>query len=85
MDRHAIRSLLIQLLEEDLGQTFADLDETKDLRQDLGLDSVDLVSVVSQIERRCKVRLEQKELQELVTVKDVLDLLERKLNMGAAA
>ena len=78
MDRGAIKTLVIQLIEDDIGERFENLEDDKDLRKDLGLDSVDLVSVVSQIERRFKIRLAQEELEKLVTVKDVLDLLEVK-------
>ncbi|MFO0969326.1 MAG: acyl carrier protein [Gemmataceae bacterium] len=86
MDRDAIRTLVIQLIEDDIGQRFPDLEDNKDLRKDLGLDSVDLVSVVSQVERRFKIRLAQEELEKLVTVKDVLDLLEVKFaHMKSAA
>src|SRR5262249_35037666 len=78
MDRGAIKTLVIQLIEDDIGERFENLDDDKDLRKDLGLDSVDLVSIVSQIERRFKIRLAQEELEKLITVKDVLDLLEVK-------
>ncbi len=49
------------------------------LREGLGLDSVDVVSIVSQIERRFHIRLTHQELEKLVTVADVLDLLQAKL------
>ena len=53
------------------------------LREGLGLDSVDVVSIVSQIERRFRIRLTQQELEKLVSVADVLDLLETKFTGGA--
>ena len=49
------------------------------LRDELGLDSVDVVSIVSQIERRFRIRLTHQELEKLVTLADVLNLLETKL------
>jgi acyl carrier protein len=48
------------------------------LREELGLDSVDVVSIVSQIERRFRIRLTHQELEKLVTVGDLLSLLENK-------
>ena len=80
LSRDAIRQTVIELLESDLGQTFENLDDPKKLREELGLDSVDVVSVVSQIERRFRIRLSTEELQTLVTVGDVLNLLEAKIN-----
>jgi len=78
-DRSEIRDILVELLESDTGEKYADLDDTKNLRDDLGLDSVDVVSIVSQIERRFRIRLTHQELEKLVTVGDVLTLLESKL------
>jgi len=77
-DRATIRQTLIELLEADTGETYPDLDDETNLREGLGLDSVDVVSIVSQIERRFRIRLSQQELEKLITVADVLDLLETK-------
>ena len=78
-DRASIRQTLIELLEADTGEKHANLAEDANLREGLGLDSVDVVSIVSQIERRFHLRLSQEELEKLTTVADVLDLLEAKL------
>src|SRR5439155_12583794 len=74
-DRETIRQTLIELLEADTGEKHPDLEEAADLRNGLGLDSVDVVSIVSQIERRFRVRLTHQELETLVTVADVVNLL----------
>jgi len=81
-DRQTIRATLIELLEADTGENHQDLDDSVNLREGLGLDSVDVVSIVSQIERRFRIRLTQQELEKLATVTDVLDLLESKLTAG---
>jgi acyl carrier protein len=78
-DRAFIRSTLIELLEADTGEKHGDLADDTNLREGLGLDSVDVVSIVSQIERRFHIRLTHQELEKLVTVNDVLHLLESKL------
>jgi acyl carrier protein len=82
LDRAEIRKIIVELLEADTGEKYQDLEESKNLRDDLGLDSVDVVSVVSQVERKFRIRLSHQELEKLVTVGDVLDLLEKKLNSG---
>ncbi len=79
-DRAFIRQTLVELLEADTGEKYDDLQETANLREGLGLDSVDVVSIVSQVERRFHIRLSHQELEKLVTVADVLDLLQAKLN-----
>ena len=78
-DRSFIRATLIELLEADTGESFRDVKDEDNLREGLGLDSVDVVSIVSQIERRFHIRLSHQELEKLATVADVLDLLEAKL------
>ena len=84
-DRNTIRQTLIELMEADTGETYANMDDAKNLRTDLGLDSVDVVSIVSQVERRFRIRLSQQDLEKLVTLGDVLDLLEIKLKEAEAA
>ena len=78
-DRETLRRTLIELLEADTGEKYPELEENANLRDGLGLDSVDVVSVVSQIERRFRIRLTHEELEKLVTVRDVLDLLQTKI------
>jgi acyl carrier protein len=82
-DRESIRKTLIDLLEADTGEQYPNLDDSTNLREGLGLDSVDVVSVVSQIERQYRIRLTHQDLESLATVADVLNLLERKLVPGA--
>jgi acyl carrier protein len=86
-DREQIRQTLIELMEADIGEKFTDLSDNKKLREELGLDSVDVVSIVSQIERHFRIRLSQQELEKLVCVGDLLNLLDAKLVTppGAAA
>jgi acyl carrier protein len=84
-DRHSIRQTLIELVEADTGEHYPSLDDNLNLREGLGLDSVDVVSIVSQIERRFRIRLSQQELEKLATVGDVLNLLEQKLSGPEAA
>jgi acyl carrier protein len=79
-DRSFIRATLIELLEADTGESFKDVKDEDVLREGLGLDSVDVVSVVSQVERKFHIRLTHQELEKLVNVGDLLDLLEGKAN-----
>ena len=78
-DRETIRKTLAELVEADTGQKPPALDDGVKMRDDLGLDSVDLVSIVSQVERHFRIRLTHEELEKLVSVGDVLNLLQAKL------
>ncbi len=84
MNRETIRQTLVEMLEADRGEPVVGFDDPKNLREELGLDSLDVVSLVTQVERRYRLRLSQEELQNLVTVGDVLNLLQSKLAAAAA-
>jgi len=79
MDRESIRQTLAGYLEEDLGEPVASMDDAIDIRAGLGLDSVDVVGLVMKVERQFRVRLAPEELTEIVTIGDMLNLLEAKL------
>jgi acyl carrier protein len=83
-DRETVRKTLIELLEADTGEKYPTLEDDMNLREGMGLDSVDVVSVVSQIERQYRIRLTHQELETLATVGDVLNLLQTKLAAVAA-
>jgi acyl carrier protein len=84
-NRAQIRQTLIELLEADMGEKYSDLEDSTSLREQLGLDSVDVVSIVSQIERHFRIRMTHEELGKLSTVGDLLDLLEVKVDAGPSA
>jgi acyl carrier protein len=78
MNREKIRSTIVDIIENDLGVRHQDLNDEITLRDGLGLDSVDIVSVISQIERQFKIRLSQADLEQISTVGQVLDLIVSK-------
>ena len=85
MDREALRQTLIELLEADTGEKYADLEEQANLREGLGLDSVDVVSIVMQIERHFRIRLAHQELETLVTVGELIALIQAKIVAAESA
>jgi acyl carrier protein len=83
LDRESIRKTLVELLEADTGEKYPNLEDNTNLREGLGLDSVDVVSVVSQVERQYRIRLTHQDLETLATVADLLNLLEKRLSAAA--
>ena len=79
MDRDSIRQSLIAYLEDDMGETIPSLDDAIQIREGLGLDSVDVVGLVMQVEHQFRIRLATEELSGIVTVGDLLDLLQAKI------
>jgi len=79
LDREAIRDTLVELFEAETGENPGAMDDSVVLREGLGLDSVDVVSVVMQIERRYRIRLNHEELEPLVSVGQLVDLIQAKV------
>lgn len=74
-DRETLRSTLVELLEDEMGQPYDLSDDGADLRAGLGLDSVDVVGLVMRVERQFRIRLAMEELLEVKTVGDLLALV----------
>ena len=79
MDRDALRATLMDLLEEEMGEPYDLLDDSVDLREGLGLDSVDVVGLVIRVERQFRIRLAMEDLLEVKQVGQLLDLILAKL------
>jgi acyl carrier protein len=79
MNRDSIRDFLVAYLEEDQGGTIPSLDDEVNIREGLGLDSVDFVGVVMQVERQFRIRMATEELTEIVTIGDLLNMLQAKI------
>lgn len=84
MDREQLRQNLLTLLENETGERPPMLGDGVKLREELGLDSVDVVSLVMQVEAQYRIRLTQAELEKAPTVGDLLSLIQAKLSGGAA-
>ena len=54
------------------------------LQEDIGLDSIDLVELVINIEHRFHIEIPDPELENLRTVQDVLDCVDAHLSVNAA-
>ncbi len=81
-DRDSIRQTLLELLEKETGEKPAGLSDSTKFREELGLDSVDVVSVVMQIEGHFRIRLAHQELEKLTNVGEFIDLIQSKLAAG---
>ncbi len=85
MTRAQLKTKLVQMLEENVGREFSNIQESDDLRASLGLDSVDLVTLLIEIQGQLGVVVANEELMDLKTVGTLLDLLERKTAVRKAA
>ena len=85
MDRQDLRQVLTELLEETTGETYPEIVEDQDLQEGLGLDSVDMFSLIVEIQSKLKVKIASEDVTSIVTVGDLLDLLQTKLAALPAA
>lgn len=79
MDRTALRQALLEMLENNRGEPVERFDEGMSLRSDLGLDSVDMVTLVMEIQDRFHLRLALSELEHVQRAGELLDLLQTRL------
>jgi acyl carrier protein len=79
MDRNELKRSLSELVEETTGEPRPEIGEDQDLKDGLGLDSVDLFSLVVEIQNKFRVKIASEELVAVVTVGDLLDVLQSKI------
>lgn len=79
MERTELSQMLLELVEEETGDTFTDIADDTDLRSGLRLDSLDMVSLILKIEVRLGIKIDSSELSGVATVGQMLDLLQHKL------
>jgi acyl carrier protein len=82
MDRAVIREKLQVILERSVADSICAIDESMNLQSDLSLDSVDVVTMAIEVESEFRIDLKAAELMSLVLVKDLIDLIERKLALS---
>lgn len=79
MDRDELRGVLAELLEETTGEPRPEIDDDQDLQEGLALDSVDMFSLIVEIQSKLRVKIASEELTGIHTVGDLLDLLQAKV------
>ena len=79
MDRHTLRETLLDVLEQETWERPASLMDDVKIREGLKLDSVDLLSVMLRVETQLGISLDSRDFEKVVTVGDLLDVIQAKL------
>lgn len=79
MNRQELSAIVLELLEKETGETYPGLTDATTLRKGLNLDSLDMAGLVLHVESRFGIQVETELLEQIVTVGDMLDVLERKI------
>ena len=78
--REEIRQTLKKLFEAETGEPLDSLTDEQNMAEELGLDSVDMVSLIMQLERHFRIRLSHEELANAMQVGQLLDIVMQKVN-----
>ncbi|SHH46097.1 acyl carrier protein [Thermosipho atlanticus] len=68
-----------QLIAEQLGVDVSEVTDDKNLTDDLGADSLDMVDLVMAFEDEFGIKVEDSDLSRIKTVKDIIDLISQKV------
>jgi acyl carrier protein len=79
MDRQQLRETLLDVLEQETWERPASLADDIKIREGLKLDSVDLLSVMLRVETQLGISLESRDFDKVVTVGDLLNMIQGKL------
>jgi acyl carrier protein len=83
MDRQQLRETLLDVLEQETWERPANLADNVKIREGLKLDSVDLLSVMLQVETQLSISLDSRDFEKVNTVGDLLDVIQAKLAAGS--
>ena len=84
MNRQELSAIVLELLEQETGESYPALEDSTSLRDGLNLDSLDMAGLVLHIESRFGIQVETELLEKVSTVGDLLDVLEQKISTQAA-
>jgi acyl carrier protein len=79
VDREELFKKVAEIISEKLNVPIEDIDEDSHLIEDLGADSLDAFDLVMVFEDEFGIKLEDEEIERLLTVRDILNLLSEKL------
>ncbi|MDK2885978.1 MAG: acyl carrier protein [Thermosipho sp. (in: thermotogales)] len=68
-----------ELIAEQLGVDVSEVTEEKNLVDDLGADSLDMVDLIMAFEDEFGIKVDDSDLSKIKTVKDVIDLLSQRI------
>lgn len=79
MNRTEIFDELREIVLDYLGEDDIEVSEDSDLTEDLGLTSLDMISVVGDIEDSFGISVEDEAVENISTVRDVIDYISEQI------
>ncbi len=84
MERNTRLELFKEIAAEVVERDFSKIEEATPISE-LGIDSLGMLEIVGEMERRLKVRLPDEALAGVETVQNLLDVVEKRQQMQAGA
>ena len=78
LEREELLAKFVEIVSEKIGKDLETIDEEASF-DELGFDSLDVIDLVMFFEDEFAIRIEDEELEGLRKVKDLIDLVSRKL------
>ena len=69
---------MIEIIQEQLNLDGVEITENSSFKDDLGADSLDLFELVTNLEDEYSIEIPAEDLENMVTVQDVMDYLKNK-------
>ena len=79
-DEDPVEYIIRDLLTEKLGIDFHSIQEDATFEDDLGIDSLDFVEIIMEIEKKFKIKISDEESEKLRTVKSITRLIKQKIS-----
>ena len=80
MKRSEISIRVYAILVDKLGLDVDEIEETSNLRDDLGMDSIDCIEIIMSIEQEFDLTISDDEADAITMVKQIIDMLYKKMN-----
>ncbi len=80
MDRQKIKVDLLNIANEKLDLRVTDIAEEDNIIEKLGLDSLNITTLIIEIEEHFAFEFEEEDLMKISDTKSVLDIIEQKIN-----
>ena len=84
MERNEIKTIVIDIIAEQLGADSKTITESTDIANDLGADSLDIAELIIVFEENFDIDIVEEDAQNISTVGQVIDNIEKSLNKGDA-
>ena len=73
MNNPRITQRVKEIVADKLNLTYDEIDAKKDLRNDLGMDSLDIIEVVFDLQRELKIFIPDQKSEKWKTIQDIIE------------